>query len=117
VSDHNIAPRSAGCRGIPGIPLAVSLNHVFLNPSLISISGGNLAAIPSKYVAKTLYVSAVSPEGAQAVVEANVLEYVVELLSSSNQEVQRWTSSMLRELGRHRTTAREAVGYLVSLLR
>jgi hypothetical protein len=63
-----------------------------------------------------LYRIATSPQGAQAAVEANVLECVAKLLESPN-EIQKWTWYMLEELARHETTTRPATGYLVSLLR
>jgi hypothetical protein len=64
-----------------------------------------------------LYRIATSPEGAQAAVDANVLECVAELLESLNKEVRNWTRYMLEELARHGTTVRVAMEQLVSLLR
>ncbi|KAJ7928160.1 armadillo-type protein [Mycena leptocephala] len=77
--------------------------------------GENLAVIES--AADTLYRITSSPEGARATVDANVLEYVAELTSSPNEEVCKWTCHILRQLARHETTVRAAVGQLVSLLR
>jgi hypothetical protein len=88
---------------------------VFLTQALIFISGENLAVIES--AADTLYRITSSPEGARATVDANVLEYVAELTSSPNEEVCKWTCHILRQLARHETTVRAAVGQLVSLLR
>jgi hypothetical protein len=58
-----------------------------------------------------------SPEGAQAAVDANVLECVAERLQSPNEEVRNWMRDILGELARHETIARAAVGHLVPLLR
>jgi hypothetical protein len=64
-----------------------------------------------------LYRISGSFEGAQAAVNANVLECVAKLLESPNEEVHKRTRHMLEELVRPETTAREAVEYLVSLLK
>ncbi|KAJ7933363.1 armadillo-type protein [Mycena leptocephala] len=90
-------------------------HHVFLTQALFFIRGENLAVIES--AADTLYRITSSPEGARATVDANVLEYVAELTSSPNEEVCKWTCHILRQLARHETTVRAAVGQLVSLLR
>ncbi|KAJ7852428.1 armadillo-type protein [Mycena leptocephala] len=85
-----------------------------LEPGVDLYSGGKFRVIES--TAETLYRIATSPQGAQAAVEANVLECVAKLLESPN-EIQKWTWYMLEELARHETTTRPATGYLVSLLR
>jgi hypothetical protein len=110
------APRNhcEGGRGTAGIPLAASLHQVFLTKVLIFISGENLVGIEP---AATLYRIVISPEGAQAAVDANVLECVAELLSSPNASVRGWPCEMLRQLARHKTTVSPAVRQLVSLLR
>ncbi|KAJ6545643.1 armadillo-type protein [Mycena capillaripes] len=77
--------------------------------------GDNIAVIES--VAETLYRIATSSQGAQAAVDANVLEYMAKLLSSPNTSVQKWTFDILRELARHETAVSPAVGQMVSLLR
>ncbi|KAJ7831486.1 armadillo-type protein [Mycena leptocephala] len=87
----------------PAVGYLISLLH-----------GGKFRVIES--TAETLYRIATSPQGAQAAVEANVLECVAKLLESPN-EIQKWTWYMLEELARHETTTRPATGYLVSLLR
>jgi hypothetical protein len=85
-----------------------------LTKVLIFISGENLVGIE---LAATLYRIVISPEGAQAAVDANVLECVAELLSSPNASVRGWPCEMLRQLARHETTVSPAVRQLVSLLR
>ncbi|KAJ7479220.1 armadillo-type protein [Mycena latifolia] len=67
--------------------------------------------------AEALSRIAISPGGAQAALDAHVLDSVGELLESSNQEVRDWMGDLLRELGRHETTAAAVVEQLVSLCR
>ncbi|KAJ6592551.1 armadillo-type protein [Mycena capillaripes] len=80
----------------------------------VSIIGGNLAVIES--AVQVLFQITTLPEGAQATMDANVLEYMDELLSSPNTSVRDWTRDMLGELARHKTKASPAVGELVTLL-
>ncbi|KAJ7479050.1 armadillo-type protein [Mycena latifolia] len=56
------------------------------------------------------------PEGAQAVLEADLLESVPELLESPNPTVRTWTWAMLKMLSHHAATARSAVAQVVFLL-
>ncbi|KAJ7829710.1 armadillo-type protein [Mycena leptocephala] len=84
------------------------------------LRGENLAVI--EIAAETLHQIAISPEGAQAAVDANVLECVAELLSSPNARVQILTCGMLGWLARHETTVPAVLSLnpcqpLVSLLR
>jgi hypothetical protein len=60
---------------------------------------------------------AMSTEGAQAVVDADMLNSVAKLFETPRKEVQEWTSEILGELARHEPTARVAVAHVVSLLR
>jgi hypothetical protein len=92
----------------------VSLNQGFSSQALIFISGENLAV--SEIAAEALYRITTSPEGAQATVDASVLECVAELLESPNEKVRNWTRDMLGELVRHEATVRVAMEQLVSLL-
>ncbi|KAJ6523396.1 armadillo-type protein [Mycena vulgaris] len=55
--------------------------------------------------AHALSMIAQFPEGAQAAVEGNVLDSMVELLDSPETKFQEWTCSMLSQLVSHRTTA------------
>ncbi|KAJ7479231.1 armadillo-type protein [Mycena latifolia] len=69
-----------------------------------------------------LYWIARSPEGAQAVVDARVLEPMAQLLESTNTNVRSWTWSMLGRLARHKSTAMAILTIipccrLISLLR
>jgi hypothetical protein len=70
-----------------------------------------------KSAVQTLYRIVGSGRGAQAAVDANVLEIVAELLELPDEEVRKWTRYMLEELGNRQATRRAAVGCLVSLLR
>jgi hypothetical protein len=79
------------------------------------ISGANLKVIQS--AVQTLHRISGLSEGAQAVVDANVLEYVPKLLESAKAEVRKWTWEILEALVCHETTARAAVECLLSLLR
>ncbi|KAJ6545631.1 armadillo-type protein [Mycena capillaripes] len=71
----------------------------------------------SESAAATLYWIVRSPKGAQAAVNANVLEWMAELLSSPNASVRGWPREILRELARHKTTVSPAAAQLVSLVR
>ncbi|KAJ7753646.1 armadillo-type protein [Mycena maculata] len=60
--------------------------------------------------------------GAQAAVDAKLLDHIEELLISSNEGVQRWTCTLVRNLSRHQSIAQEILTMkpcpqLVSLLR
>jgi hypothetical protein len=79
------------------------------------ISARNFKVIQS--AVQTLHRISGLSEGAQAAVDANVLEYVPKLLESANAQVRKWTCDMLEALARHETTARAAVECLLSLLR
>ncbi|KAJ7920864.1 armadillo-type protein [Mycena leptocephala] len=81
----------------------------------VQIIGRNLAVMES--AAQTLYRITRSPEGAQAAVDANLLDCVAKLLESPSEEIRKWTHVMLGQLARHETTTRAVVRYLVSLLR
>ncbi|KAJ7479131.1 armadillo-type protein [Mycena latifolia] len=67
--------------------------------------------------AATLSSIARCAEGAQAVVDAKVLDCFAKLLESPNEKVQKWPREMMGGLVRHDTTARAATGAMVSLLR
>ncbi|KAJ6545300.1 armadillo-type protein [Mycena capillaripes] len=95
------------------VPAILSTNPC--QPLVSLLRGGDPAVIRS--VAETLYWIAASPEGAQAAVDANVLECMAELLSSPEASVWDWIRSILGELVRHETKTSLAVGQLVSLLR
>ncbi|KAJ7753650.1 armadillo-type protein [Mycena maculata] len=61
-------------------------------------------------------------DGAQAIVDAKLLDHIEELLISSNEGVQRWTCTLVRNLSRHQSIAQETLTMkpcpqLVSLLR
>ncbi|KAJ6533593.1 armadillo-type protein [Mycena capillaripes] len=79
------------------------------------LRGGDSTVIQS--AVQALYRITISPQGAQAAVDANVLEYTAELLSSPNASVREWMRNILGELVRHEATANPAAGQLVSLLR
>jgi hypothetical protein len=86
-----------------------------LNEVLMYISGENLKVIES--AVQTLYWITASPEGAQAAMDANVLECAVNRLLWLNEEVRKWTWYILEELACHKSTVRAAVECLLSLLR
>ncbi|KAJ7478410.1 armadillo-type protein [Mycena latifolia] len=67
--------------------------------------------------AQALYRIAKFPEGAQAAVDANVLDSLAELLVSTHVEIQKWPCDMLIKLACHKTTAMAVVGPLASFLR
>ncbi|KAJ7435061.1 armadillo-type protein [Mycena latifolia] len=58
-----------------------------------------------------------SSEGAQTVVELNLLECLPELVESPNAAIRDWTWDILQHLTHHETTAPAALGQLVSFLR
>jgi hypothetical protein len=86
-----------------------------LSQMLILCSNENLKVVESA-VQTLRWISRLS-EGAQAAVDANVLECVPKLLDSPSQKVRKWTWSILGELTRHESTAKAATRYLLSLLR
>ncbi|KAJ7479269.1 armadillo-type protein [Mycena latifolia] len=53
---------------------------------------------------ETLYWIAASPEGAEAAVEANVLDCIVQLLGSTDTTIRDWTTSTVGQLARHKST-------------
>lgn len=63
---------------------------------LILFSGRNLRVIES--AVRTLGRIITSPEGAQAAVDANVLECVGELLESPKEEIRKYAHDILGEL-------------------
>ncbi|KAJ7479088.1 armadillo-type protein [Mycena latifolia] len=58
-----------------------------------------------------------SSEGAQIVVELNLLECLPELVDSPNAAIRNWTWDILQHLTHHETTAPAALGQLVTFLR
>ncbi|KAJ7478414.1 armadillo-type protein [Mycena latifolia] len=71
---------------------------------LVSLIRGD-NPIVVEHATKALYYIARSPGGAEAAVDANVLDFVVELLESPNTEVRRWTCELLGELSNQKSTA------------
>ncbi|KAJ7478415.1 armadillo-type protein [Mycena latifolia] len=65
---------------------------------------------------RILHDITISPQGATLAVDANVLGRVAHLVESADTEVQTWTWDMMLNLVQNETTARSAVGTLVSLL-
>ncbi|KAJ7458077.1 armadillo-type protein [Mycena latifolia] len=66
---------------------------------------------------KALCRMASSAHGAQAVVDANVLDFMPKLIDSPSAGVRKWAWVILEELLRHDITARAAVGNMVYILR
>ncbi|KAJ6523397.1 armadillo-type protein [Mycena vulgaris] len=67
-------------------------------------NSGSIAPAVIQSAAYALHKIANSPQGVQAVLDANVLVSVPELLASGNHRVQRWTRGMLKALASHLTT-------------
>ncbi|KAJ7479048.1 armadillo-type protein [Mycena latifolia] len=76
---------------------------------------GNSELVES--AAEVLSSISISPGGARATVDANVLECVHTLLQSPSTGVRKWTCDMLRQLVHHTTTAEAAVDHIAYLLR
>ncbi|KAJ7479218.1 hypothetical protein FB451DRAFT_1172332 [Mycena latifolia] len=111
------APRAHGNsgRGTAGIHLAASLIYVLLNRQLMFFSEGHFTVITD--ATHNLDRIASSPQGTQAVVDANMLDFAPDLLGSPNPEVRKWTCQMLEKLAHHKSTMMVVLKELVSLLR
>ncbi|KAJ7850206.1 hypothetical protein B0H13DRAFT_2401428 [Mycena leptocephala] len=82
-------------------------------------SGGRLVceAVPTTGIPlAALCWIAVSPEGAQALVDADLLDCVATLFQSPKKEVREWASEILGELARHESTARAAVAHVLLIV-
>ncbi|KAJ7455750.1 armadillo-type protein [Mycena latifolia] len=74
--------------------------------------------VVAESAAYTLYLIAMSPEGAQAIMDAKLLDSITEVLDfAPNEKIHKWMCDMLGEVARHEATARVAIGQLVTLLR
>ncbi|KAJ7479158.1 armadillo-type protein [Mycena latifolia] len=93
---------------------ATALLSVNPCPQLVS-----LLLDPNREVLETatraMYWIAIWPEGAQATVDANILEHTTKLLESPTSWVQQWTWEMLKQLAYQEPTSWAAVGQLLSL--
>jgi hypothetical protein len=50
---------------------------------------------------RALHILAADAEGAQAIVDADVMDYLPELLNSLDADVRKWTAESLEPLARH----------------
>ncbi|KAJ7786680.1 armadillo-type protein, partial [Mycena leptocephala] len=109
-----IARRPDGAQLVADANVLESIPQLFSssNDEVRRWTGENLGVIES--AAKTLCLIAASPDGAQAVVDA---DGVAELFESPKKEVRGWTSGILEKLARHERAERLVVAHVVSLLR
>ncbi|KAJ7479164.1 armadillo-type protein [Mycena latifolia] len=106
-SSHGVRERTCELLGELATHRATAAAVLAVNPCLQLV---RLLRDSSKSAAKALYWIALSPKGAQAVVDANMLDFVRELLDSPDKQICRRTCQILEHLVCHEDTAAAVFG-------
>ncbi|KAJ7479254.1 armadillo-type protein [Mycena latifolia] len=117
LASPNMQVRSHTCATLGHLAFYDSTSvNMKLCPRLVPLLRDTNLDIVQK-AAEALFCIAKSPEGAQAAVDAHVLDYVADLLLSPNAGVRQWTCKLLVRLASNKSTVTAIVGVRTHCLR